>query len=82
VTLRLEGEMIHLVVDGVLVRTVASPFNVGQRSRPAGARLAGPPPKIDTAPIRLQRTVSARGSIQMAKQAVQVGTATSATTGR
>jgi transposase InsO family protein len=73
VTLRLEGEMIHVVVDGVLARTVASPFTAEQRARLAGARLAGPPPRIDTAPVRVQRTVSARGTIQVVKQKVQVG---------
>jgi hypothetical protein len=73
VTLRLDGDLIHVVADGVLVRTLASPLPPERRARIPGARVAGPPPKIDPEPTRVQRRVSERGGIQVASQRVQVG---------
>lgn len=48
VTLRLEGELIHVVSDGVLVRSIASPLEPQQLPRLWGARAAGPPPSPAT----------------------------------
>jgi hypothetical protein len=73
VTLRLEGDLIHVVSDGVLLRTLASPLSLQQRARVPGARVAGPPPKLNSEPARVQRKVSERGGIQVAGQRIQVG---------
>ena len=73
VTLRLEGDVIHVVADGVLAKTIPNPLSPEQRLRVPGARLAGGPPRIHTGPVRVQRTVSHSGAIVVAKQKVQVG---------
>jgi transposase InsO family protein len=73
VTCRLEGEVIHVIADGVLVRTIPSPFTPERRMTLAGCRPAGPPPTVNREPVRVQRTVSQTGAIQVAKQHVCVG---------
>jgi transposase InsO family protein len=73
VTLRLEGELLHVVSDGVLVRTLASPVDSDNLPRLWGARVAGPPPPPDTEPPRVRRRVSSRGAISVAAQRLQVG---------
>lgn len=44
VTLRLDGPPLHLLVDGVLTRTMPAPIPAEQRYRIRDARLAGPMP--------------------------------------
>jgi hypothetical protein len=73
VTLRVEAEVIHVVVGGVLARTLPCPFSPQQRARLAGARVAGPPPELPPATTRVQRRVSVRGNMQVVGQRVQVG---------
>jgi hypothetical protein len=73
VTLRLEGDVIHVVADGLLAKTIPNPLTPEKRLRVPGARLAGAAPRIHAGPIRVQRTVSHTGAIRVAKQAVQVG---------
>lgn len=73
VTLRLDGELVHVVVDGILVRTVASPISPERGLRLRGGRIAGPPPMVATGPITVQRTVSHRGAIAVVGQRIQVG---------
>jgi transposase InsO family protein len=73
VTLRLEEHLIHVVVDGQLWRTVASPIPPQIRGRLRGARLAGPPPAVPDGPVRVQRRVSVTGACQVCRQRVQVG---------
>ncbi|MGH9009458.1 MAG: IS481 family transposase, partial [Acidimicrobiia bacterium] len=58
VTLRLEGDLVHVVAGGVLVKTVPSPLTPEQRARLTTARLAGAPPVVYTGPTRVFRTVS------------------------
>ena len=71
--LRLDGQLMHVITqDGVLWRTLPCPIPPGQRHRLQGARLAGPAPLPDTAPA-VQRRVSSRGGIQVARQRIQVG---------
>lgn len=72
VTLRLEGDLIHVVADGVLARTLVSPLEPEQLVRLRGASVAGPPP-VTGGPIRVQRRVSCRGAISIATQRVHVG---------
>ncbi len=72
VTLRVEDEVIHVVSDGVLVRTIASPLRREQLTDLRGARIAGPPP-VTGGPLRIHRRVSVRGAVWVATQCVQVG---------
>ena len=63
----------HVITqDGVLWRTLPCPIPPGQRHRLQGVRLAGPAP-LPPAAITVQRRVSSRGGIQVARQRIQVG---------
>ena len=73
VTLRLEAQLVHVITDGRLWRTVAFTLPPADRARLRGARIPGPPPASATTPVRVQRRVSSRGGIQVAWQRVQVG---------
>jgi transposase InsO family protein len=73
VTLRLEADLAHVALDGVLIKTQSLTLTPGQRARLQGARLPGPPPVLDHRPARVQRRASARGSTQVIGQTVQVG---------
>jgi hypothetical protein len=68
VTLRLEAQLMYVIADGVLWRTLAFTLPAAERSRLRGARLAGPPPVLAATPVRVQRRVSSRGGIQVVGQ--------------
>jgi transposase InsO family protein len=71
--IRLDGQLMHVITqDGVLWRTLPCPIPPGQRHRLQGVRLAGPAPLPDAA-ATIQRRVSSRGGIQVARQKIQVG---------
>jgi transposase InsO family protein len=71
--IRLDGQLMHVITqDGVLWRTVPCPIPPGQRHRLQGVRLAGPAPLPPSA-ITVQRRVSSRGGIQVARQRIQAG---------
>jgi hypothetical protein len=71
--IRLDGQLMHVITqDGVLWRTLPCPIPPGQRHRLQGVRLAGPAPLPEPAPA-VQRRVSSRGGIQVARQRIQVG---------
>jgi transposase InsO family protein len=71
--IRLDGQLMHVITqDGVLWRTLPCPIPPGQRHRLQGVRLAGPAPLPDAA-ATVQRRVSSRGGIQIARQKIQVG---------
>jgi hypothetical protein len=53
VTLRLDGPLLHLLVDGVLTRSMPAPIPAEQRYRIRDARLAGPMPAPSTGPVRV-----------------------------
>jgi hypothetical protein len=61
-----------LTQDGVLWRTLPCPIPPGQRHKLQGVRLAGPEP-VPPARTPIQRKVSSRGGIQVARQRIQVG---------
>ena len=44
VTLRLDPQLVHVIVDGKLWRTIPFSLPATDRARLRGARLAGPPP--------------------------------------
>jgi transposase InsO family protein len=73
VTLRLEAGLMHVIAEGVLMRTLPFALSPGQRARLYGARLAGPAPQPAQGPLRVGRRVSCQGSLQVAGQRVQVG---------
>jgi hypothetical protein len=70
---RLEPQLVHVIVDVTLWRTLPFTLPPTDRARLQGARLAGPPPAPAAAPIRVQRRVSSRGGIQIIGQRVTVG---------
>jgi len=71
--IRLDGQLMHVITqDGVLWRTLPCPIPPGQRHRLQGVRLAGPAPLPEAAPA-VQRRVSSRGGIQVARQRIQAG---------
>jgi transposase InsO family protein len=71
--LRLDGNVMHVITqDGKLWRALPCPVPPGQRHRLQGVRLAGPAP-LPEAALTVQRRVSSRGGIMVAKQKIQVG---------
>jgi hypothetical protein len=60
ITLRLETTLAHVVLDGVLTRTIPLTLTPTQRARLQGARMPGPAPQPDQRPARVQRTVPRR----------------------
>jgi len=71
--IRLDGQVMHVITqDGLLWRTVPCPIPPGQRHRLQGVRLAGPDP-LPQPGLTIQRRVSSRGGIQVARQRIQVG---------
>ncbi|HLH58019.1 MAG TPA: IS481 family transposase, partial [Streptosporangiaceae bacterium] len=69
VTLRMEGTLMAVLShDGILLRTMACPIPVGRRYRLRGARRAGSLPPQPGGPIIVQRRVSCRGSLMVARQ--------------
>jgi hypothetical protein len=71
--IRLDGQVMHVITqDGVLWRTLPCPIPPGQRHRLQGVRLAGPDP-LPQSRLPIQRKVSSRGGIQVARQRIQVG---------
>jgi transposase InsO family protein len=71
--IRLDGVVMHVITqDGVLWRSLPCPIPPGQRHRLQGVRLAGPGPLPESG-LTVQRRVSSRGSIQVARQRIQVG---------
>jgi transposase InsO family protein len=73
VTLRLEPDVAHVIVDGQRHRTLALTIPPEQRARLQGARDAGPLPAPTSGPVHVQRRVSSRGGIQVVRQRVHVG---------
>jgi hypothetical protein len=71
--IRLDGQLMHVLTqDGVLWRTLPCPIPPHQRHRLQAVRLAGPAP-LPAAALTVQRRVSSRGGIQVARQKIQVG---------
>jgi hypothetical protein len=71
--IRLDGQVMHVITqDGILWRTLPCPIPPGQRHRLQGVRLAGPDP-LPQPRLAIQRKVSSRGGIQVARQRIQVG---------
>jgi hypothetical protein len=74
VTLRMDGTQMTMIShDGLLLRTLPCPVPPADRHRLRGARRAASMPAPPTGPIIVQRRVSQRGSIMVARQKIHVG---------
>jgi hypothetical protein len=66
-------QLLHIIVDGQLVKTLASPFTAEQAAKLWGATKAEPLPAPPAGSVVVQRQVAERGQIQVAGQRLQVG---------
>jgi hypothetical protein len=73
ITLRLEADLAHVVIDATLTKTLPLILTPTQRARLQGARMPGPDPQHDHRPTRTQRRTSARGTTMVIGQKIQVG---------
>ena len=74
VTLRMEGPLMAVLGhDGTLLRTVACPVPADRRYRLRGARRARSLPPQPGGPITVQRRVSSRGGLMVARQKIHAG---------
>jgi hypothetical protein len=74
VTLRMEGPLMAVLgLDGTLLRTLACPIPADRRSRLRGARRGRSLPPQPGGPITVQRRVSSRGGLMVARQKIHAG---------
>jgi transposase InsO family protein len=74
VTLRMEGPLMAVLGhDGSLLRTLACPIPADRRFRLRGARRARSLPPQPGGPITVQRRVSSRGGLMVARQKIHAG---------
>jgi transposase InsO family protein len=74
VILRMDGtQMAVISQDGILLRTMPCPVPAGRRSRLRGARRARPLPPQPREPVTVQRLVSSRGGLMVARQKIHAG---------
>jgi hypothetical protein len=74
VTVRLDGAVMQILNhDRMLLRTLVNPLTPADRSRLRDARPAGPAPVAPDNPTPVQRRVSSRGVIMVARQRIGVG---------
>jgi transposase InsO family protein len=74
VTLRMEGPLMAVLGhDGTLLRTMACLIPLANRSRLRGARRARSLPPQPGGPITVQRRVSCRGALMVARQKIHAG---------
>jgi transposase InsO family protein len=74
VTARLDHGVLHLLdTDRAVLRSLPNPLTTADLRRIRDARPAGPAPAPATGPLRVDRRVSCRGSICIARQKIQVG---------
>jgi hypothetical protein len=73
VTIRLDAQLAHVILDGVLVKTLPSPLPASGLAHLQGARAATSRLQLPQGPLLIQRRVSSQGSIQVAGQKLQVG---------
>jgi integrase-like protein len=74
VTLRMEGPLMAVLGhDGSLLRTLACPIPPERRWRLRGARRARSLPPEPGGPITVQRRVSCRGALMVARQTIHAG---------
>lgn len=76
VTLRLDGQLLHIITGGLLVKTLPAPIDPNQRAKLVGARTAATPlPPPPAQPLRAVRRVPADGVAMVAGQRLRIGRA-------
>ena len=76
VTLRLDGHLMHAIIDNALIGTWPCPLATDQLGRLTGARTPSsplPPPPLPAGSLRAQRKVHASGRIMVAGQNIKLG---------
>jgi hypothetical protein len=73
VTVRLDGALMQITTDGLLLRSLPNPLTSVDMARIRDARPAGPPPQPAPEPLRVQRRVNCRGALVIAGQRIHVG---------
>jgi transposase InsO family protein len=73
VTLRLDGTLLQVIDDRILLRSLPFPLTSAQLAGIRGSRPAGPAPRPAAELLRVERRVSCRGAIMVAKQRIHVG---------
>jgi len=74
VTLRMEGPLMAVIgTDGTLLRTMACPVPAERRYRLRGTRRGRPLPPQPGGLITVQRRVSSRGGLMVARQKIHAG---------
>jgi hypothetical protein len=73
VTVHLDGGLLQLVDQGVLLRSLPNPLTPAEQARLRDARPAGPPPQPATEPVRVQRRADSRGAFVIAGQKIHIG---------
>jgi len=80
VTIRLDTQLAHITLDGVLVKTMPSPLPASALAHLQGARPATSPLRAPQGPTLVQRRVASQGDIQVTGQKLQVGKGHAGTT--
>jgi transposase InsO family protein len=76
VTLRFDGQLLHVIAEGLLVKTLPAPIGPDQRARLIGARATTTPlPPPPAQPLRAIRRVPADGVAMVAGQRLRIGRA-------
>lgn len=74
VTLRFDDNLMHVIHDGVVVKTLPSPIPAAQCHRVPGARAASPElPHAAVGPISVQRRVPVGGVVMVTRQRLRIG---------
>jgi hypothetical protein len=73
VTVRIDQGLLQLIDNGVLLRSLPNPLTPAEAARIRDARPAGPPPLPAVDPMRVERRVSCRGAVVVARQRIHVG---------
>jgi hypothetical protein len=73
VTLRFDGTLLQVIEDAILLRSLPFPLTAAELVRVRGSRPAGPAPQPAAELLRVERRVSCRGAIMVAKQRIHVG---------
>jgi len=72
-TVRVDHGLLQLVQDGMLLRSLPNPLTPSELARIRDARPAGPPPQPAAEPVQVERRVSSRGAITIARQRIHIG---------
>jgi Integrase core domain len=71
---RLDHSVLHVLdLDRTLIRSLPNPLTPAEMTRIRGSRPAGPAPSAPAGPLRVDRRVSCRGSVCIARQKIHVG---------